>query len=107
MIDSEVHIVGDEDLILMLGLIGIEGTIVENQDDFLKIFNKLINQSKIEMIIVAMQISDEIVDFLMEYKLNNRRPFIFILPDIFRPNIENDDPLLSRIFEAVSDIVSL
>jgi vacuolar-type H+-ATPase subunit F/Vma7 len=107
MIDSEVHIIGDEDTILMLGLIGIHGTVVENREDFLKIFNHLINLSKLEMLIIAMQLSDELVEFLIDFKLNNRRPFVFILPDIFRPNIEKDDPLLSKIFEAISDIVLL
>ncbi len=107
MIDSEVHIIGDEDIVLMLGLIGIQGTVVENRDDFLIIFNNLINRSKLEMVIIAMQLSDELVDFLIDFKLNNRRPFVFILPDIFRPNIEKDDPLLSKIFEAISDIVLL
>ncbi|MHA1914716.1 MAG: V-type ATP synthase subunit F [Promethearchaeota archaeon] len=107
MIDSEVHIIGDEDIVLMLGLIGIQGTIVENQEEFLKTFNRVINQSKLEMVIVSIQMSDEIIEFLMEFKLNNRRPFVFILPDVFRPNIEKDDPLLSKIFEAISDIVLL
>ena len=107
MIDNEVHIIGEEDIILMLGLIGIQGTVVENQEEFLKIFNRLINQSKIEMIIVAVQLSKEIVDFLMDFKLNNRRPFVFILPDVFHPNIEKDDLIFSKIFDAISDIVLL
>ena len=43
MFDKEVHVVGDEDIVLMLGLLGIEGTIIENREEFLKVFNDLIN----------------------------------------------------------------
>ena len=105
MFDEEVHVIGDEDIVLMLGLMGLKGTIVDNQEDFLKKFNDLINRPKIGMIIIALQLPHEVIDFLLDFKLNNRSPFIFILSDVFQPNIERDDIILNKIFDAISDIV--
>lgn len=104
MFDKEVHVVGDEDIVLMLGLLGIEGTIIENREEFLKVFNNLIDLPKIGMILIALRLSDEIIDFLLDFKLNNKEPFIFILPDVFQPNVERIDVLLNKISNAISDI---
>ena len=95
---------GDEDIVLMLGLLGIEGTIIENQEELLKVFNDLINQPKIGIILITLKLSNEIIDFLLDFKIHNKEPFIFILPDIFQPNIERSDVLLNKISNAISDI---
>ncbi len=106
MLDQEVHIIGEEDIVLMLGLLGFKGTVIENREEFLEIFNNLINQQNMGMIIIALKLSNEIIDFLLDFKLNNRSPFVFILPDVFQPNIEKEDIILNKIFDAISDIVS-
>lgn len=106
MLDQEVHIIGEEDIVLMLGLLGLKGTVIENREEFLEIFNNLINQQNMGMIIIALKLSNEIIDFLLDFKLNNRSPFVFILPDVFQPNIEKEDIILNKIFDAISDIVS-
>ena len=105
MVDQEVYIIGDEDIVLMFGLLGLDGIVVEQQDDFLKSFNKLIKRSRIGMIIVALPLSTDLIDYLLDFKLNNQKPFIFILPDVFRPNIETDDHILNKISDAISDII--
>ena len=104
MVDKEIHVVGDEDIVLMLGLLGIEGTVIDNPDQFLKIFNSLIKVPKIGMILIIYKLSDEMIDYLLDFKLHNKEPFIFILPDIFQPNIEKTDILLKKISNAISDI---
>ncbi|MFX0083435.1 MAG: V-type ATP synthase subunit F [Candidatus Hodarchaeota archaeon] len=104
MFDKEVYVVGDEDIVLMFGLLGIEGTIIEHRDEFLKLFNNLVTQPEIGMIIITLKLSDELIDFLLDFKLNNKKPFIFILPDIFQPNIERMDVLLNKISNAISEI---
>jgi len=105
MVGQEVHIIGDEDIVLMFGLLGLDGIVVEQQDEFLKSFNKLIKHPRIGMIIVALPLSTELVDYLLDFKLNNKSPFIFILPDVFRPNVEIDDHILKKISDAISDII--
>lgn len=105
MVDQEVYIIGDEDIVLMFGLLGLDGIVVEQQDDFLKDFNKLIKRPRIGMVIVALPLSTDLIDYLLDFKLNNQKPFIFILPDVFRPNIETDDHILNKISDAISDII--
>ena len=105
MVDQEVYIIGDEDIVLMFGLLGLDGIVVEQQDDFLKNFNKLIKRPRIGMVIVALPLSADLIDYLLDFKLNNQKPFIFILPDVFRPNIETDDHILNKISDAISDII--
>ena len=105
MVDQEVYIIGDEDIVLMLGLLGIKGIVVENEEEFLKKFNELIKQTRIGMILIALPLSNETVEFLFEFKLNNRKPFIFILPDVFHANIERYDSILNKIYNAIGDIV--
>jgi len=104
MFDKEIFVLGDEDIVLMLGLLGIEGTTIENREEFHKVFNNLIDQPKIGIILITLRLPDETIDFLLNFKLNNKEPFIFILPDIFQPNIEKADVLLSKISNAISDI---
>ncbi|MFX1257975.1 MAG: V-type ATP synthase subunit F [Promethearchaeota archaeon] len=106
MPEQKIHILGNEQIVLMLGLLGIEGTILQNSEKFLKEFNDLINQPSIGIIIVALDLSDEIVDFLIDFKLNNKTPFVYYLPDIFQPNIEYEDIFLNKIFESIGKIIS-
>jgi len=104
MFDKEIFVIGDEDIVLMLGLLGIEGTTIEHQEEFHKVFNNLINEPKIGMILIILRLPDETIDFLLNFKLNNKEPFIFMLPDVFQPNVEKVDVLLNKISNAVSDI---
>jgi len=106
MPDKEILVIGYDEVVLLLGLLGIEGIVLNNPDKFLKTFNNIIKKPSIGMVIVALDLPDDIVDFLIDFKLNNRRPFIFYLPDIFKPNIENETIFLKRISESLSEIIS-
>jgi len=105
MIEQDIHIIGEEEIVSMLGLLGLKGTIVERQENFLKKFTELIKQPSIGMIIIALPLSNEMIDFLLDFKHTTRIPFIFILPDIFKPNIEKEDIILNKIIDAIGDIV--
>jgi vacuolar-type H+-ATPase subunit F/Vma7 len=105
MTDQTIHVLGQEDLVVMLGLLGIEGTIINSREDFISKFNELIKKSSIGMIIIAMPLHDDLVNFLLNFKLNNRTPFIFILPDIFQPHIEEQGQVINKILDAIGDVV--
>jgi len=106
MVDQKIHILGYDEIVLMLGLLGIEGTTVENVNDFMQIFNDLIKKPTIGMIIIAIDLPDDITEFLVDFKLNNRRPFIFFLPDLFEPNIEKEDVLINKILKIIGKLIS-
>ncbi|MGB5910118.1 MAG: V-type ATP synthase subunit F [Promethearchaeia archaeon] len=106
MFNQRIFIIGDEEFVIMMGLLGLEGKIIENAADFLKEFEKLIKDTTIGMVIVAIDLPESVLEYLFEFKLNNRKPFIFYLPDVFKPNIEEQNTFISRIFKFISKIIS-
>ncbi|MFW9989765.1 MAG: V-type ATP synthase subunit F [Candidatus Odinarchaeota archaeon] len=107
MADQKIHILGEEEMVSIFGLLGLEGTVVENEEEFLKLFTELIKKPSIGMIIVALNLSDTIIDFLLDFKQHNRIPFVFILPDIYQPNIEREGVIFNKIIDAIGSIISL
>jgi len=106
MLDQKIHILGEEELVVLLGLLGLEGTIINSEDQFTTEFNNLIKDPSIGMIVISMPLNDEMVDFLLNFKLNNKKPFIFILPDVFQPHIDEEGKIVNKILEAIREIVS-
>lgn len=106
MLDQKVHVLGDDDIVLMLGLLGIEGTVIETGDSFLDKFKILIKNTSIGMIIIGLQLSPADYDFLLNFKLINKSPLIFILPDVFILDVDKGDVMKNKIFEAIGNIIS-
>ena len=105
MVDQKVILLGNEEHVLMLALLGIEGILVEKSEDFLKLFGELIKKPSTGMLLIALELPKDLMNYLINFKINNRRPFIFILPDLFKTDIDKDDLVLNRILDAVSDII--
>jgi len=105
MAGQKIHILGEEEIVSMLGLLGLEGTIVGNEEDLLKEFSELVNDPSMGIMIIGIPLKNETIDFLLEFKQKNKIPLIFILPDIFKPNIEKDDIILNKILYAIGDVV--
>ncbi|MFX1388847.1 MAG: V-type ATP synthase subunit F [Promethearchaeota archaeon] len=105
MLDQKIHILGQEDLVVLLGLLGLEGTIINSEEQFSKEFNKLIDDPSIGMIVIAMALSEDLINNLINFKLNNKQPFIFILPDIFQPRIDEEGKILNKILDAIREII--
>lgn len=102
----QIHIIGNEDTILLFGLLGLKGTIVKKNDDFFEVLKPLLNNREIGMLIIAMNLPNEIIDFLIDLKVNNTRPLIHFLPDIYQEDIESDYVFRNKIYDAIGDIVS-
>ncbi|TXT61592.1 MAG: ATP synthase (F/14-kDa) subunit [Promethearchaeota archaeon] len=106
MPEKRIHIIGTDDIVLMLGLLGMEGTTVENSSDFMKEFERLTEDSSISLIIIAIDLPEDIIDQLINFKLNNRRPFIFYLPNIFKEEIDERGALLKNIYGSIERLLS-
>ncbi|MHA1932091.1 MAG: V-type ATP synthase subunit F [Promethearchaeota archaeon] len=106
MLDQTVHVLGDDDIVLMLGLLGIEGTVIETGDSFLEKFKILIKDTSIGMIIIGLQLSPADYDFLLNFKFINKFPLIFILPDVFQHDVDKRDVMRNKILEAIGNIIS-
>lgn len=105
MAQQRIEVLGYEETVLMLRLIGINGKILEKPEQFLKEFKSSIKNKRIGMIIIALDLPEEMIDYILEFKLNNRRPFVYYLPNIFQPNIQNNDPFLNIIKNQISQII--
>ena len=57
------------------------------------------------MIIINMELSDDIYDYLIDFKTNNRAPFLYLLPDIFNLDIRNHDKIFDMIEELIEEII--
>ncbi|MFX1340234.1 MAG: V-type ATP synthase subunit F [Promethearchaeota archaeon] len=105
MSEQKIHIIGNDESVLMFGLLGLEGTVISENENFMKQFKKLTNDPKIEMIIVALDIADDIIEYLVNFKLNIRKPFVIYLPDIFNLDLEQKDVLLKKVYESIGKIL--
>ncbi|NHJ24421.1 MAG: hypothetical protein EAX89_07600 [Candidatus Lokiarchaeota archaeon] len=106
MVEQRIFALGDDETVTMLGLIGIDGITLEDTGDFLKEFNKLTNDQSISMIIIVIDLPNDIIDYLIDYKLNKRRPFIFYMPDIFNLQEDSKEYILNRVYGAINKLVT-
>ena len=106
MPDQEIFIIGDSEIVRLFGLLGIEGKEIQKPEEFSKEFSLLIKQKIIGMIIIAMDLSPEDIDYLTEFKLNNRSPFVFHLPNMFEPSVDMADPFYRRIESYIYKIIT-
>ena len=104
MPEQKIHVIGYDEIVLLLGLLGIEGTILESSERFMPTFNQLTNDPSIGMVIIGLDLDEEILNYLVDFKLNNRIPLVYLLPDIFQTNVDNEDIFLKIIRNSVGKI---
>lgn len=104
--DQQIHIIGNEDTVLLFGLLGIEGTVIKKDDNFLEIFKTLLNKREIGILIISMNLPAEILEYLIDLKLNSKKPLIHFLPNVFQEGIENDYIFRNKIFDSIGEIIS-
>jgi len=101
MAREKIYVLGDPDIVLLLGLLGIEGKIINDKEDFLKTFDEIIKDSSIGLIIISFKLSEDMIDYLIKFKIENRYPFVFILPRMFEKGLDASDIILKRISESI------
>lgn len=105
MAEQKIYAIGEEETILMMGLLGIEGTVLNKPEEFLNEFNSLKKDTSIGMIIIAMDLLDNDIQHLLEHKLSKEKPFIFYLPDIFKSKPEDRTVFLKEIFKSIGKLI--
>jgi vacuolar-type H+-ATPase subunit F/Vma7 len=103
--EDKIYVIGEEDIIVLMGLLGIEGTILNKPEEFLEEFNRLKQDSSIGMVIIAMDLLDEDIQILMEHKLSKLKPFIFYLPNIFKSELEEQTVFFKEINKSIRRII--
>ncbi|MBY9002800.1 MAG: V-type ATP synthase subunit F [Candidatus Lokiarchaeota archaeon] len=105
MPEQKIFVIGDEEIVILLGLFGIEGISMEDDREFLKIFDFLTLNNSIGMIIIALDLSEDNSRYLIDFKTNKRSPFILHLPDLFRDDPDRD-VLFKGLFKTINKITS-
>ncbi|MFX0076777.1 MAG: V-type ATP synthase subunit F [Candidatus Hermodarchaeota archaeon] len=104
MVEEKIHIIGYEEIVTLFGLLGIEGTVVKHEDDFLKVFEDLTKKTSIAMIIINIDLSENLFEYILEFKTNNKIPFVYLLPDIFQKDIKKQDKIYDIIYELIQEL---
>jgi vacuolar-type H+-ATPase subunit F/Vma7 len=105
MPEQKIFVIGDEEIVILLGLFGIEGISMEDDREFLKIFNSLTINNSIGLLIISLDLSEENSRYLIDFKINKRSPFILYLPDLFRDDVDRDI-LFKGLFKTINKITS-
>ncbi len=88
-----------------MSLLGIEGTTISSHNEFIDIFNKLINNPSISIIFISMDLPENIINYLLNFKLNHIRPFIFLLPRLFQKEIDEKSIFLKKIYKTIGKLL--
>ncbi len=105
MPEQKIYAIGEEEIILMMGLLGIDGTILNKPEEFLNEFDRLKKDTSIGMIIIAMDLLDVDIQNLIEHKLSDKKPFVFFLPNIFTSKQEDKTVFVKEIFKSLRKII--
>lgn len=96
---QKIHIIGYDELVILMGLLGVDGTVVEDSDQFMEVFEKVTENPSISIILIAMDLPDQIIKYLIDFKLNNTKPFIYMMPDIFQKEIDERSIFLKKVYK--------
>ncbi|TFF87780.1 MAG: hypothetical protein EU549_04140 [Promethearchaeota archaeon] len=105
MPDKTMYIIGYDEMVYLFGLLGLPGTVLEDPNQFKERFDKIKNDPSVEMIIISMELPEKIIDFIIEFKLNNSSPFVFYMPKIFQRDIGQAGAVLDKLFESIKKII--
>ena len=105
MKDQKIIVLGSKEIVTIFGFLGIKGKNIETHQHFLKEFKKTIKISSIGMVIIALTLPKEIVDNLIDFKLNNKKPFIHYIPDLFQLKKKKLDIIYKKIYNSINRII--
>ena len=65
---EKIHVIGYDEIVLLFGLLGIDGSTVNNKEDFIKTFEKLIKRPSIVMIIISVELPGDVLEYIVDFK---------------------------------------
>jgi vacuolar-type H+-ATPase subunit F/Vma7 len=101
----KIHVIGYSEIIILMNLLGIEGTVLEDSNAFMGVFNKLIKEEMISIIIISMDLPANLIDYLIDFKLNHSKPFIYVMPDLFQENPDEKSIFLKQVYKKVNKLI--
>ncbi len=102
---NRIKVLGDEETVTLFELLGIEGKVVNNFNEFELELNEIIKNPTIGMVLISERALTGHLDFYLNFKLNNPKPFIFLLPDIFQSRNIKTDSITKNIQEYIGKVM--
>ncbi len=103
---QKIHLLTDDDeILIIMNLLGIKGTLLDSHNKFMEIFNELTKDSWISILIISMHLPDDIIDELIDFKLNNTKPFIYHMPDLFEEDLDEKSIFLKKVYKQAKQLL--
>jgi len=74
-------VMGDEDTVLGFGMVGVEGKTVHNPEDAEALFNEILQDKEIGIIIITERTAETIRGLIREFIFTKSFPLIVEIPD--------------------------
>ena len=89
----------NRDTLLGMRLAGIDGVVVHEQSEVLKVLNDKIADSEIAVILITEKLSELVDEQIKQYKLGLTKPLIVEIPD--RHGYKNPDKISGYVRDAI------
>jgi len=98
----DFFVFGDEDVVLSFKFIGIQGKVIESNNDLIDEFSRVVNgdYGEIGVLIITEKLSLAIEDKITEHQLSGHYPLIVEIPDI-EGHLEGRKSMLDLIRKAI------
>jgi vacuolar-type H+-ATPase subunit F/Vma7 len=104
-LQQKIHVVGYDEIVILMNLLGIEGTVLDDPNEFMDVFENLTEDKSINIIIISMNLPDKIIDYLIDFKLNNTKPFVCLMPDLFQEHPDDKSILLKKVYKKTQKLL--
>ena len=96
----EYFVIGDEEIVIGFGFVGVKGVVVNNREEALIEFEKAVNSGTILIVIITEGVSMLIDDKVSDWQLKGSYPLVVEIPGI-EGHIEGRKTMLDSIKEAI------
>lgn len=87
---GRIFVLAEEEIVILFGLLGIEGIILENPLEFYIEFEKVIQDPQVELIIISENIFEQNLQLLLDFKVSRNKPIIIEVPNFIKKEKRED-----------------
>lgn len=87
---GRIFVLAEEEIVILFGLLGIEGIILENPLEFYIEFEKVIQDPQVELIIISENIFEQNLQLLLDFKVSRNKLIIIEVPNFIKKEKEED-----------------
>lgn len=87
---GRIFVLAEEEIVILFGLLGIKGIILENPLEFYIEFEKVIQDPQVELIIISENIFEQNLQLLLDFKVSRNKPIIIEVPNFIKKEKRED-----------------